>query len=99
MSTHGSQISQTKPNWNKKPLTTCKGFLENVSLKLLCDVIFPSLLGQFILFICLLLSIIIYLMLTFVIYKWYINNLPNTMIVKTTTIFSIANLSQPDTLI
>ena len=43
--------------------------------------------------------IIIYLMLTFVTYKWNINNLANTMIVKITTIFSIANLSQPDTLI
>ena len=32
-------------------------------------------------------------------YKWNINNLANTMIVKLTTIFSIANLSEPDTLI
>ena len=43
--------------------------------------------------------IIIYLMLIFVTYKWIINNLANTMIVKITTIFSIANLSRPDTLI
>ena len=43
--------------------------------------------------------IVIYLMLTFVTYKWYINNLTNTMIVKITTILIIANLSQPDTLI
>ena len=42
--------------------------------------------------------IIIYLMLTFVTYKWNINNLENTMIVKITTLFSIANLSQRDTL-
>ena len=45
------------------------------------------------------LFIIIYLMLTFVTYKWNIYNLANTIIVKITTIFSIANLSQPDTLI
>ena len=51
------------------------------------------------LFIYYLLFIIIYLILTLVIYKWNINNLENTMIVKITTIFSIANLSQPDTLI
>ena len=38
-------------------------------------------------------------MLTFVIYKWIMNNLANTMIVKITTKFSIANLSQSDTLI
>ena len=35
----------------------------------------------------------------FVTYKWNIINLANTMIVKITAIFSIANLSQPDTLI
>ena len=35
MSIHGSQTSQIKPNWNKRPLTRFKGFLENVSLKLL----------------------------------------------------------------
>ena len=39
-----------------------------------------------------------YLMLTFVTYKWIINKLANTMIVKITTKFSIAILSQPDTL-
>ena len=38
-------------------------------------------------------------MLTFVTYKWIKNNLANTMIAKITTKFSIANLSQPDTLI
>ena len=32
----------------------------------------------------------------FVTYKW---NIANTIIVKITTIFSIVNLSQPDTLI
>ena len=31
-------------------------------------------------------------------YKWIINNLANTMIVKITTKFSIANLIQPVTL-
>ena len=46
-----------------------------------------------------LLFIIIYLMLTLVTCKWNINNLVNTMIVKITTVFSIADLSQPDTLI
>ena len=46
-----------------------------------------------------LLFIIIYLMLTLVTCKWNINNLANTMIVKITTVFSIADLSQPDTLI
>ena len=34
-------------------------------------------------------------MLTFVTYKSIVNNKANTMIVKITTIFSIANLSQP----
>ena len=38
-------------------------------------------------------------MLTFVTYKLIMNNLANTMIVKTTAKFSIANVSQPDTLI
>ena len=46
-----------------------------------------------------LLFIIIYLTLTLVTCKWNINNLVNTMIVKITTVFSIADLSQPDTLI
>ena len=45
------------------------------------------------------LDLYIYLMLTFVTYKWIINNLANTMMVKLTTKFSIANLSQLDTLI
>ena len=40
MSTHGSQTSQIKPKLNKKPPTISKGLLENLSLKLLCDVIF-----------------------------------------------------------
>ena len=35
-------------------------------------------------------------MLTFVTYKWIINNLVNKMIVKITT-FSIANVSRPNT--
>ena len=38
-------------------------------------------------------------MLKFVTYKLIINNLANTMIVKITIKFSIANLSEPDTLI
>ena len=42
---------------------------------------------------------IIYLILAFITYKWIINNLANTVIVKITTKFSIAKLSQPDTLI
>ena len=41
-STHANQISQIKPNWNKKSAVRSKGFLENFSLKLLCDVIFSS---------------------------------------------------------
>ena len=45
------------------------------------------------------LFLFIYLMLMFGTYKWNINNLANTMIVKITTTFSIANLSEPDTLI
>ena len=47
----------------------------------------------------LLFIIIIYSMLTFVTYTRTINDLANTVIVKVTTKFSIANLSQPDTLI
>ena len=38
-------------------------------------------------------------MYTLVTYKWIIDNLANTMIVKVTTKFGIANLSQPETLI
>ena len=37
------QLNQIK---TKKPLTRYKDFLENLSLKLLCDVTFPSLPGQ-----------------------------------------------------
>ena len=44
-STHGSQTSRTKPNWNKNPPIRSKGLLDNLSLKLLCDVTFPSLPG------------------------------------------------------
>ena len=47
MSTHGSQTSQITPNWNKKPRTRCKDLSESFILKLLCDVIFLSLSGQF----------------------------------------------------
>ena len=42
----GSQTSQITPIWNKKPLTKSKDFSENLSLKLLSDVILPSLPGQ-----------------------------------------------------
>ena len=42
MSTHGSQTFQIKPNWTKKPLTRSKDLSENLSCKLLCDVVFPS---------------------------------------------------------
>ena len=46
MITLGNQTSQTTPNWSKKPLTRFKDLLDNLSLKLFCDVIFLSLLGQ-----------------------------------------------------
>ena len=46
MITLGNQTSQTTPNWNKKPLTRSKDLLDNLSLKLFCDVIFLSLLGE-----------------------------------------------------
>ena len=42
----GNQISQITPNWNKKPLTTSKNVSENLSLRLLYDIVFPSLSGQ-----------------------------------------------------
>ena len=42
MITPGNQTSQVTPNWNEKPLTTSKGLSENLSWKLMCDVIFPS---------------------------------------------------------
>ena len=42
---------------------------------------------------------IYYLLLAFVTYKLIINSLANIMMVKLTTKFSIANLSQLDTLI
>ena len=45
-STHGSQTSQITPNSNKKPLTRSKDLLENLSLKLLCNLIFLLLPGQ-----------------------------------------------------
>ena len=53
----------------------------------------------FTLFIIILSINIIYLMLTFVTYKWIINNLANTMIIKITAKISIANLTQPIALI
>ena len=37
--------------------------------------------------------------MTFVTYKWIIKNLANTIIVKITAKFSIADLNQPDTLL
>ena len=37
---------QITPDSNKNPLTTSQNFLENLSLKLLCDVIFSWLLSQ-----------------------------------------------------
>ena len=46
MGTHGSQTSQIKQNWNRKPLTRSKDLSGNLSLKLLCDVILLSLHGQ-----------------------------------------------------
>ena len=46
MITPGNQTSQTTPNWNKKSLTRSKDLLDNLSLKLFCDVIFLSLPGQ-----------------------------------------------------
>lgn len=41
-----SQILVITPNRNKKPLTALQGVLENLSSKLLCNVIFSSLPGQ-----------------------------------------------------
>ena len=38
--------TQITPTWNKKTLTKFKDVLDNLSLKLLCDVIFLSLPGQ-----------------------------------------------------
>ena len=46
VSTHGSQTSQTKQYWNKKRLLRSKNLSKYLSLKLLRDVIFPSLPGQ-----------------------------------------------------
>ena len=46
MITTCSQTSQITPNWNKKPLTRSKDFIENLNLNLLCDVIFLLLPGQ-----------------------------------------------------
>ena len=40
MITNGSQTSKIAPNSNKKPLARLKDLSENLSLKLLCDVIF-----------------------------------------------------------
>ena len=42
-----TKLLKLNPNWNKNPLTISKGRLENLSLKLLCNVIFPSLPDQF----------------------------------------------------
>ena len=39
MITSASQTPKIKPNWNKKPLIRSKDFLENLSLKWLCDAI------------------------------------------------------------
>ena len=41
-----AKLVKLNPNWNEKPLTRSKNLLENLSLKLLCDVVFPSLPGQ-----------------------------------------------------
>ena len=41
-----SLILITFQNWNKKPLTRSKDHSENLSFKLLRDVVFPSLPGQ-----------------------------------------------------
>ena len=40
--TTGSQTSHITPIFNEKPLTRSKNLSENLSLKLLCDVVFPS---------------------------------------------------------
>ena len=42
----GSQTSQITPSSNKNRLTTSQNFLKNLSLKLLCDVIFSWLVSQ-----------------------------------------------------
>ena len=42
-----NQFTQTKPNWNKKPLTLTEGLSEELNAQLLSDAIFPSLLSQF----------------------------------------------------
>ena len=41
-----TKLLKIKPNWKKKPLTRFKDLSENLSLKLLCDVIFLSLPDQ-----------------------------------------------------
>ena len=46
MTTPDNQTSQITPSCNKNPLSTSRGLSENLSLKLLCDVIFLSLLNQ-----------------------------------------------------
>ena len=46
MITSGVQTSQIKTKSNKKPLIKFQEFLENLSLKFLCDIIFQSLPGQ-----------------------------------------------------
>ena len=43
---HWQQTSQITSNSNQRTLTRSKGLSKNLSLKLLCDVIFPSLSGQ-----------------------------------------------------
>ena len=47
MITTGSETCQITANWNKKPLTKSKDFLENVGSKFLCDIISPLLPGQY----------------------------------------------------
>ena len=42
----GCQIFQITPNWKKKPLTLSQGHLEELSFKVLCDVILLSLPGH-----------------------------------------------------
>ena len=46
MITSGSQTSEIPQKWNKNSLTTSQGPSEELSLKLLCHLIFLLLIGQ-----------------------------------------------------
>ena len=41
-----AKLVKLNPNWKEKTLTRSKNLLENLSLKLLCDIVFLSLPGQ-----------------------------------------------------